>query len=79
MLFLGLNLPIPYAPSQSVTYITLPMQCYTRKLNVDIKNGLNFENLIINNSIDPFTKLCKQRFTLFLRNLLTPVGNFRSL
>ena len=69
----------PYAPSQSVTYIRLPMPCYTRKLNVDIKNGLNLENLIINNSVDPFTKLCKQRFPLFLRNLLTPVGNFRSL
>ena len=50
----------------------------SRKLYVDIKNGLNLENRITNKSVDPYTKLCKRKLSLFLPNLLSPGENFWS-
>ena len=45
----------------------LKLASLIRKLYVDIKNGLNLENSITNKSVcRPFTKLCKQRLSLFL-------------
>ena len=53
----------------------LNLNALNRKLYLDIKKGLKLKN----KSVDPYTNLCKRILSLFLPNLLTPFGNFRSL
>ena len=45
------------------------------KIVLRYKNCLNLRNTITNQSVDPDTKLCKRRLSLFLPNLLNSVRN----